>query len=242
LLGALGSASSADTLLTLTGPIAGNTVGPQSDSNPCIIGGTTCQNPDTFSYNQFSPNNDSAYNRYSTAASTPQGHPGVNVPQGTLGTPYTSLQIAQVVNSLALTIAIDVNTTSAASETLLSFEIIQVVPGPDIVLAHYTGPTLIGNINNNGNGYADWTLTGFTFAGLGFNGTEQILFRASWSGAVGGAESFFLLGAGPPAGVDPFCTNGCAVPGPMVGAGLPGLIAACGFLIALARRRRRLSA
>jgi hypothetical protein len=33
-----------------------------------------------------------------------------------------------------------------------------------------------------------------------------------------------------------------AVPGPLVGAGLPGLIAACGALIALARRRRRQAA
>jgi hypothetical protein len=36
-----------------------------------------------------------------------------------------------------------------------------------------------------------------------------------------------------------FVLNGVAVPGPIAGAGLPGLILACGALLAFARRRRR---
>jgi hypothetical protein len=36
-----------------------------------------------------------------------------------------------------------------------------------------------------------------------------------------------------------FVLNGVAVPGPIAGAGLLGLIAACGALLMLARRRRK---
>jgi hypothetical protein len=40
----------------------------------------------------------------------------------------------------------------------------------------------------------------------------------------------------------PVDVSAVAIPGPIVGAGLPGLVAACGGLIALARRRRKLVA
>ena len=49
-------------------------------------------------------------------------------------------------------------------------------------------------------------------------------------------------GATPPTFNAAFVLNGVAVPGPIVGAGLPGLILACGVLLALARRRRQLVA
>ena len=39
-----------------------------------------------------------------------------------------------------------------------------------------------------------------------------------------------------------FSLTGVAVPGPIAGAGLPGLILACGALLALVRRRRQLVA
>jgi hypothetical protein len=46
-------------------------------------------------------------------------------------------------------------------------------------------------------------------------------------------------GATPPTFNAAFVLNGVAVPGPIAGAGLPGLILACGALVAFARRRRR---
>ena len=198
--------------LTLTGPIQGNTLGPQSTSNPCIIAGTQCQQPAGFGFNNFtSSGNISSYNMFSTT-------PTANVADGVQGTPYTVAQIDAVTNDLPFVVAIDVNTTAAAGETLQLFEVI--VNG--VVAYNFIGPALIGNVANNGNGFGDWSLGVIDLSG--FAQTATVLFHAVWNNASDGAESFFIV----------------AVPGPLAGAGLPGLVAACCGLIAFARRRRQL--
>ena len=73
--------------------------------------------------------------------------------------------------------------------------------------------------------HGDWTLGTVSLAGLA--STATVLFHAVWNNAVDGGELFFLVSAVP-------------IPGPIAGAGLPGLIFACGGLIAFARRRRKL--
>ena len=178
-------AASAQTALTLSGPIAGNTVGPQSTSNPCIIAGTTCQQPASMGYNNFiSDGNTSSYNMYST---TPTG----TVLDGVQGTPYTVAQLTSAVGS-TFDVAIDVNTTGAKSETLTAFEVL--VNG-SVLYNYQGGPTLIGDINNQGNGFADWTLS--TISLLGLDPSATVLFHATWTGAVDGAESFFLVNGTP---------------------------------------------
>ena len=170
--------------LTLTGPIANNSVGPQSASAPCIIAATNCSQPLNFGYNNFTATGgDPSYNMYSTT-------PTANVADSVQGTPYTVSQIETVVGSV-FQIAIDVN-TAGGGETLQLFEVI--VNGA--VAYNYVGPTLIGGIVNNGNGYADWTLGVVDLSSFADNAT--VLFHANWTGASDGGESFFLIAGGQP--------------------------------------------
>ena len=173
--------ASAAVLLSLNGPIATNTVGPQSTQSPCVIC-TNGQNPAGFGYNNYTETGAiSSYNMYSTT-------PTATVADGVQGTPYTVAQIIGVVGS-SFNVAIDVNTTAARGETLQLFEVIDTTTSS--VLFNYIGPTNIGNVINNGNGYADWTLNTVSLAGLAQ--TDGILFHAIWNNASDGGESFFLV-------------------------------------------------
>src|SRR6516165_11472904 len=120
---ALTGTASADSVLTLVGPISGNTVGPQSTSNPCIIAGTTCQQPAFMDYNNFTSSGGiSSFNMFSTNAN-PGSMNGTNVPDGVKGVPYTVGTFTN--NNLAVfDVAIDVNTSGAAGETLQSFQVL----------------------------------------------------------------------------------------------------------------------
>jgi hypothetical protein len=177
-----GAAQASIVDLTLTA-VPDHSVGPQSTSNPCVIG-RNCQNPAGFGYNNYTETGDiSSYNMYST---TPTG----NVADGIPGNPYTVSQIEGVVGN-QFVVAIDVNTTATAGETLNLFDVI--INGS--VAYEYNGAANIGSVSNNGNGYADWTLGVIDLSSYGSDAT--VLFRASWTGASDGAESFFLVHSGP---------------------------------------------
>jgi hypothetical protein len=184
----VGTAASAVTTLTLSGPINGNSVGPQSTSNPCIIAGTQCQQPAGFGFNNFTASG--AIFTYDMSSTTPTG----TVANGVAGTPYTVSQLTALNLGATFSVAIDVNTTSAAGETLNFFEVLingvqQYVYNPGAPTL--TDGTVIGNVNNNGNGYADWLLGTISLAGLA--PTDTVRFHAIWSNASDGAESFFLV-------------------------------------------------
>src|SRR5215475_7050832 len=96
---ALPPALSADPL-SLVGPIMGNTVGPQSTSNPCIIAATNCQQPASMGFNDFtSSGNIANHNLFSTT-------PTATVAEGVQGNPYTVAQLTGALSSTSFNIAI----------------------------------------------------------------------------------------------------------------------------------------
>lgn len=171
---------------------------PQSSSAPCIICATTqAHNPVGFGYNNFnSTGNDSSFNLFSSniTGSFANG-------DDLTVTPYTGSQLSNFLTSLGdlnLTfgVAIDVNSTVAKSEVLTQFRLIdldQAGDGPlgSLVLFSILNPVPLPDIRN-GNGSADYLISGFNLSGLANLG-DRLLFQASWEHAVDGGESFYIV-------------------------------------------------
>ena len=96
--------------------------------------------------------------------------------------------------------------------------------------------------------------TGINNLSFTFNGTAQFLEGGAFPNdlSIGGLGVIAMTGFDPTPGIFglssqlgngtttvTFSATTVAVPGPVLGAGLPGLVLACGGLLALARRRRQ---
>ena len=196
---------------------------PQSQSNPCIICATnSASQPTGFGFNNFiSTGQTAGGNFFSTSL---VGGTLVSGDEAN-AVPYTVSQIAAaLLQNVQFGVVIDVNSAEHATPmTLDSFRLWQVDGANNNIslLSFFNGPYAMPDIRP-GNGKGDYILTGFDLSGLAAG--DRLIFQAEFSGGTDGGESFYLTAQ--------------AVPGPIVGAGIPGLVAACGMLVALARRRR----
>ena len=170
--------------------------GNQPQNAPCLIcGANQPQQPTGFGYNDFS----NGGNITDITAFSDQGNGGRNTlldnTIGALNPGYDigpgSLFLAFLLannSGNGFSIGVDVNDTNQP-QTLNSFYLLDLTT--HTVLSSYTGGT-VGNVGsaNNGTGFPDYTLDGFTLNGA--NVGDQIMFVARMSGLNDGPDSFFL--------------------------------------------------
>jgi len=213
------------TTLSLDAVVPG---GNQPRNIPCVIcGDNQPQQQADFGYTNFK-NSGNLSDAIFFSTNVPGGaDPGVDtVGIGYDGSFLRAFLLANGDPNLQFSIGIDVNDTGTP-QTLEAFALLNLTQ--HTVLAQYSllqpGGALIPS-QNNGTGFPDYTLSGFNInLGTDIQAGDQLIFYARISGANDGPDSFFLVPQ--------------QVPAPIAGAGIPGLIAACGGLVAFARRRKK---
>lgn len=205
--------------------------GQQVTNLPCVICGVNQpQQPTGFGYNLFgnTGNTDTVAFFSTSIAGQPQTGLALDTYGGLLSG-YTidanSPFLQALAGNLTFSIGIDSNQAGTSNQILESFWFLNFTTGQ--VLAVYSpgpGGESIAPLNN-GTGFPDYTLSGFSLAGI--NSGDRVGFFSRITNANDGPDSFFLLPL--------------QVPGPAVGALLPtaltGLLGLFGF--SWLRRRRQ---
>lgn len=154
--------------LTLENP--GSQTFQQTLNNPCIFGGSSCNNPGGFAFTLWN----------NSAAET-----------GTSTSTYTASQLTTEAGSNAFWLGIDVNVAAGNdTDTMVSFFVKDLTTST--TLFQFTTSTLLA-VLNNGNGRSDDLLKGIDLTGI--TGADQIQFQVTMSGTTDGTEQFFLISA-----------------------------------------------
>lgn len=159
------------TSLTLT-PVTSAPYYQQTTNNPCVIGENSCSAPAGWTSTVFPANPPGdAYN-------------GITSPVYTVG------QITTLMGGPGFMIGVDINQANQV-QTLGYFGMLidgitvaEFAPGNPVLVPPTTG-------GGNGNGYADYLLTGFSLAGYSSSSTVQ--FTVTMPYVNDGREQFFLI-------------------------------------------------
>jgi hypothetical protein len=222
-------------ILGLGGVPSGN----QPQNNPCIICGANQPNQTNtalnFGYTDYGNQGNQTSETYFSSGilrDTVLGSDTISV------TNYSGQQLIDVVAAVHLLqgvagttgfgIGIDMNQANGQGDQVLESFFMLDLTTHSVLYAF--SPNILDSTplpdTNNGTGFPDYTLTGLDTSGLVAN--HQYAFFARLTNTNDGPDSFFIT---------PGTT--AAVPGPIAGAGLPGLVAAIGGLVMLQRRRRQ---